>query len=96
MSIKILADNIPKKWTMPRYWVTSHNPKKIEDTGNKLYLNYLDSVKAVDTNLFNTSIGIELCRDRRLQIEDEKATAKDLQSALSITDNFWRKEQKKN
>ena len=63
---------------------------KIEDARNNLYLNYLDLVKAVDTNLFgiivqsnfDISYGIELCRDSRLQIEGEIATAQDLSDEL--------------
>ena len=86
MSIKILADRIPKQIDDVKILYDVTQSGKIEDAGNKLYLNYLDLVKAVDTNLFGTivqfnfdiSYGIEICRDSRLQIEDEIATAQDL------------------
>ena len=90
LSIKILADSIPKQIDDVKILYDVTQSGKIEDAGNKLYLNYLDLVKAVDTNLFGTivqsnfdiSYGIELCRDSRLQIEDEIATAQDLSDEL--------------
>ena len=92
MSIKILADSIPTKANRDDdveilYDVTQSGKSKMR---NKLYLNYLIKSKAVDTNLFGNivqfnfdiSIDIELCRECRLQHEDEIATAHNFSDEL--------------
>lgn len=94
-SIKILTDSIPKAIDDVKILPDVITTAKIEDVGNKLYLNFLDLLKAVDTTLFgkliisNFNIGASIvtCRTQRILLEEEVLTARAISEEISIEPN---------
>lgn len=83
-SIKILTDGIPKAIDDVKVLSDVIPTAKIEDVGNKLYLNFLDLLKAVDITLFgkiiisnfNVNDSIMAARTQRIVIEEEIMAAR--------------------
>mmetsp|Transcript_24236 Transcript_24236/g.33236 ORF Transcript_24236/g.33236 Transcript_24236/m.33236 type:complete len:297 (+) Transcript_24236:949-1839(+) len=91
-SIKILTDSIPKAIDDIKVLPDVIPTAKIEDVGNKLYLNFLDLLKAVDNTLFeklifsnfNIAASIISCRTQRIAIETEILDARAISEEIAI------------